>query len=336
MNILVAGGFDPSDSEQERRMRGLGAALGEAVSAHGHVLYNGTRTEFDSIVAEAAHRKLIELGEPDAKDRIISYVLAEHEPSHRFGRVMQSRLTDWELAKEFLYIPETVQQADVVVLVGGYDGTLQAGNWARIANKPLLPSTALGCAAAKLYAEELKVFGEKYGGLVDRLEYERLNAVVTDWTEHATDIVALAEKLVQSRWVLVVMSYAQRPDLVDAYESFEQVTRELGYECERVTEENAEDRILPDILERIKRAAFTIVDLTELRPNVFYELGYADGLGKKVIVTAKQGTDLPFDVKDIPTIFWESQKQLKEDLRRRIQHVVKTAVPNASPPIGMA
>jgi hypothetical protein len=144
MNILVAGGFDPSDSEQERRMRGLGAALGEAVSAHGHVLYNGTRTEFDSIVAEAAHRKLIELGEPDAKDRIISYVLAEHEPSHRFGRVMQSRLTDWELAKEFLYIPETVQQADVVVLVGGYDGTLQAGNWARIANKPLLPSTALG------------------------------------------------------------------------------------------------------------------------------------------------------------------------------------------------
>ena len=39
------------------------------------------------------------------------------------------------------------------------------------------------------------------------------------------------------------------------------------------------------------RPAFAIVDLTgACAPNVFYELGYADGLGKKVIVTAKDGT----------------------------------------------
>jgi nucleoside 2-deoxyribosyltransferase len=108
----------------------------------------------------------------------------------------------------------------------------------------------------------------------------------------------------------------------------------LDYRCERITEENAGDRILPDILERIGRAGFTIVDLTDLRPNVFYELGYADGLGKKVIVTAKEGTELPFDVKDIPTIFWSGQTQLRRDLEKRIRTVVKTAVPEASPPIG--
>jgi hypothetical protein len=71
-----------------------------------------------------------------------------------------------------------------------------------------------------------------------------------------------------------------------------------------------------------------------IRPNVFYELGYADGLGGKVIVTAKKGTELPFDVKDIPTILWESQEDLGEDLRDRIQSVVKSAVPHAGPPIG--
>ena len=336
MNILIAGGFDSEDSDQESRVRAFATALGEAVGAHGHRLYNGCRTELDCIIAEATYNKLVELGEPDAEDRIISYVLAKHEPSHDVGRVMYSQLADWDIATETFYIPEQVQQADVVILVGGFDGTLRAANWARIANKPVLPFTAFGGAAEKIYAQELNHFDEKYGGLVDRLEYELLNRVTHDWTEHATDIVALAEKVAQSRWVLVIMSYAERPDLVDAFESFQQVTQDLGYECERVTQGNADARILPDILERIKRAAFTIVDLTDLRPNVFYELGYADGLGKKVVVTAKQGTELPFDVKDIPTIFWESQKKLKEDLANRILTVVKTAVPSASPPIGNA
>jgi len=336
MNILVAGGFDPNDPDQGERIRAFATALGEAVSTHGHLLYNGARTELDCIVAEAAHDKLIELGEPDAESRIISYVLAKHEPSHRFGRIMFSQLADWEIAKEAFYIPEQVQQADVVILVGGFEGTFRAANWARIANKPLLPLTAFGGASERIYAQELNDFPDKYRGLVDRLEYEQLNSAANDWGDHATDIVALAEKMAQSRWALVIMSYAQRPDLIDAYESFELVTRDLGYECDRVTEENAENRILPDILERIERAAFTIVDLTDLRPNVFYELGYADGQGKKVVVTAKRGTELPFDVKDIPTIFWDGQKQLKEDLRRRILKVVKTAVPDASPPIGRA
>ena len=336
MNILIAGDVDANDPDQGARIREFAAALGEAVSTHGHLLYNGARSELDCVVAEAAYGKLIELGEPDVKARIISYVLAKHEPSHHFGRIMFSQLADWEIAKEAFYIPEQVQQADVVILVGGAEGTFRAANWARIANKPLLPLTAFGGAAEKIYAQELNDFPSKYRGLVDRLEYEQLNSATSEWSEHATDIVALAEKMAQSRWALVIMSYAQRPDLVDAYESFEQVTQALGYECDRVTEENAEDRILPDILARIKRAAFTIVDLTDLRPNVFYELGYADGLGKKVVVTAKQGTELPFDVKDIPTIFWEGQKQLKDDLRKRILNLVKTAVPSASPPIGKA
>ena len=177
-------------------------------------------------------------------------------------------------------------------------------------------------------------FDRKYAGLVERLEYEQLNSLKSDWSEHATDLIALAEKLAESRLVLVIMAYADRPDLEDAYATFQAVAQELGYRCERVTEENAPERILPEILERIRRAGFTIVDLTDLRPNVFYELGYADGLGKKVIVTAKEGTELPFDVKDLPTIFWSGQQQLRRNLMNRIRTVVNSAIPSAGPPIG--
>ncbi|MEO6232389.1 MAG: hypothetical protein ABIP10_19825 [Ferruginibacter sp.] len=60
------------------------------------------------------------------------------------------------------------------------------------------------------------------------------------------------------------------------------------------------------------------MDLSEERPNVYYELGLAQGLHKPVIITAKKGTALPFDVADIPIILWEGQKELKEKLRERI------------------
>ncbi|MGI9099318.1 MAG: hypothetical protein ACR2H2_12675 [Solirubrobacteraceae bacterium] len=309
-------------------------ALGRAVSRHGHVLLNGCRTELDRMIAEAAYQDMQERGDPDPDRRVISYLLSGLQPLHDYGTIIRSRLTDWDIKGESFYVPEQVQQADAVILVGGFEGTFRAANWARIAKKPLLPFTAFGGAAEKIYAQELNDFGQKYAGLVEQLEYERLNSVKSDWDERAADIVTLAEKVAQSRSVLVIMSYAGLPDVEDAFDTFVQVCEELGYRCERVNEENAGDRILPDILERIKRAAFAIVDLTDLRPNVFYELGYADGLGTKVIITAKEGTELPFDVKDMPTICWSGQRQLRENLRKRIISVVKPATAVASPPIG--
>jgi nucleoside 2-deoxyribosyltransferase len=59
--------------------------------------------------------------------------------------------------------------------------------------------------------------------------------------------------------------------------------------------------------------------LSKDKPNVYYELGFAQGLRKPVIITAHEKTDLPFDVADIPTIKWEGQKDLKDRLREKIK-----------------
>lgn len=332
MRILVAGGIDANDPQADN-VRAFCRALGQAVASHGHTLLNGARTEVDALIAQAVDDAL--QGEsPEVRERrIVSYVLAGKQPVHSCGVLIRSQLHNWELGSANFYVPEQVAQADVVVLLGGFEGTIRAANWAEIAKKPMLPFASFGGAAAKIYQRELAAFGKKYGGRLERLEFEQLNSI-KNWPAHATDIVALAEKVAASRSVLVVMSYADDPHLKDAYATFRRVSKELGYICERVSEKNAGTRILPEILERIRRAAFVIVDLTDLRPNVFYELGYADGLGAKVIVTARAGTVLPFDVKDIPTIFWESQEDLGTDLQDRIKAVVNSAVPDASPPIG--
>jgi len=90
------------------------------------------------------------------------------------------------------------------------------------------------------------------------------------------------------------------------------------YICERVDGASNVPRILPEILERISGCAFAIVDLSEESPNVYYELGYAEGQNKPVIVTTRKGTNLPFDAKDIPVIFWENQTGLKNMLSRKV------------------
>jgi hypothetical protein len=51
------------------------------------------------------------------------------------------------------------------------------------------------------------------------------------------------------------------------------------------------------------------------------ELGFAEALGKDIIVIAKEGTELPLDTNDIPTVFFRNQTRLEETLRSRIERL---------------
>ena len=59
------------------------------------------------------------------------------------------------------------------------------------------------------------------------------------------------------------------------------------------------------IFDSLHFARVAIVDLTGSRLNCFIELGYAFGRATRVIVTAEEGTQLPFDTDAIPCHFWK-------------------------------
>lgn len=71
----------------------------------------------------------------------------------------------------------------------------------------------------------------------------------------------------------------------------------------------------------ICHSAFVIADVTEKSLNVFYEIGFAKGLGRPVIITAREGTELPFDIKDTPIVFWSTLNELKQKLETLIGEV---------------
>jgi hypothetical protein len=63
--------------------------------------------------------------------------------------------------------------------------------------------------------------------------------------------------------------------------------------------------ITASIFEALHRAGLVVVDLTGVRPNCTMELGYALARRRRVVISAKKGTRLPFDGDKLPTYLWE-------------------------------
>jgi nucleoside 2-deoxyribosyltransferase len=119
------------------------------------------------------------------------------------------------------------------------------------------------------------------------------------------------------------MSFAEAGPLIDAFNTFQRVCKANGFRAFKVDQHfDSRQRIVPSIISSIRRSAFIIADLTEPRPNVYYELGYAQALGKDILTTAQKGTELPFDVFDIPH-FWDSQHVLEQKLQIDVKSIAE-------------
>lgn len=76
--------------------------------------------------------------------------------------------------------------------------------------------------------------------------------------------------------------------------------------------------IIDEIKELIEKSEFIIIDLTLENPNVYYELGYADGAGnegKDILLIAKKGTVLKFDISHRRVHFYDDAYNLQEKLK---------------------
>jgi hypothetical protein len=85
--------------------------------------------------------------------------------------------------------------------------------------------------------------------------------------------------------------------------------------------------ILGQITRLIEDAEFLIVELTQERPNVYYELGYAHGVGNvsaDILLIAKAGTVLHFDIAPLRVRFYASTAELSEIVRRSLQEMIRT------------
>lgn len=105
-----------------------------------------------------------------------------------------------------------------------------------------------------------------------------------------------------------------------------------GYDAYRVDLDPHVQRIDAKIEHEIRNSVFVVADVTEQKQGVYYEAGFAMGLGRPVIWTVKEEDkeDLHFDTRQYRHIIWTDVAELREqlyhlvsvlpDVRRRRPH----------------
>jgi hypothetical protein len=287
------------------------------------MLLQGYFNAFDQVVAEAAFEVAKGSGKfPDPRLAVQSFITeGQDAPEQVPWLVRRLPFRDWDPGQENWSMPEPIQQCDVAIVMGGGPKTLRAANLCRLARKPLVPITALRGAAIEVFGTELFRFTEYYEGRVSRDQYTLLdNQNPGDFTAISREAVSLATQLAIGNSVFIVMAF--REETEDAFTAIKEVCEQRSLKWSRTDHDPTTNRVYQRIVSGIQHATFVIVDVTVGTLNVYYELGYAEALGKPVIVIAKEGTELPFDTRDIPTTLYRNQTRLKTLLGERIDGLV--------------
>jgi len=84
------------------------------------------------------------------------------------------------------------------------------------------------------------------------------------------------------------------------------------------------NKIDDEIISQIRRSKFLVADFTGHRGGVYFEAGFAMGLGISVFWTCRQDDikNLHFDIRQYNSIDWTDPADIAARLRRRIEAVI--------------
>jgi hypothetical protein len=102
--------------------------------------------------------------------------------------------------------------------------------------------------------------------------------------------------------------------------------KEAGFEPVRADELFTTGSVVEQIWEQIEKAKVLLADLSGKNPNVFYELGLAHAARKPVVFTAGQLDDVPFDLRHLRVIIYETREpEWASRLRKSVADYLRNA-----------
>jgi Zn ribbon nucleic-acid-binding protein len=151
---------------------------------------------------------------------------------------------------------------------------------------------------------------------LSQIEGSNLKITPKGWSQ----IDSLRQGNPQSKTGFIAMWFDKSVD--QAHLAIETGIRNAGYKPFRVDQKEHNNDITDEIIAGIRGSKFLVADLTNHRNGVYYEAGFAKGLGLEVVWLCRKSDekDRHFDIRQLSTIFWEEDKlpELSKALENRI------------------
>ncbi len=108
--------------------------------------------------------------------------------------------------------------------------------------------------------------------------------------------------------------------------AIEPAIKDAGYDAKRIDSHQHNNRIDDEIVAMLRRSKFVVADFTGQRGGVYFEAGFALGLGLQVIWTCKKSelNNNHFDTRQYNFVTWEDDKldDFKVALQNRIEATI--------------
>ena len=163
-------------------------------------------------------------------------------------------------------------------------------------------------------------------------ELQRVNAEMN--IIQINPIFGPAQYKVDGRLAFVLMPFTD--SLTEIYQTLIKPTVEnsqFGLVCKRADDIKSNRAIIQDIWKSICEARVIIADMTNLNPNVMYELGVAHTLGKETILLYQRSAEeikFPFDLSHIRRIEYDNTvpgaRALEQELSLTLENILDIRV----------
>lgn len=127
--------------------------------------------------------------------------------------------------------------------------------------------------------------------------------------------------------IFVIMPFSEKWS-DEAYEIIQEVCNNLKIKLNRADEILGSQSIYNDIITNITDSDIIIADVTIKSANVFYELGYAHALNKKVILIRQPQGDVPFDIAHFRYIEYELSFKKAKEFQKQLTDTINLYLKN--------
>lgn len=270
------------------------------------------------------------------------------DPSFGWPYYLARKTAEQETFQEYPFICLLIRSAKYTYLLEEFElliknKTLPVSDEAVTIFREQLPQIEAALQEAQLHVilQNLAVIGAiSYYKLTDSSKYQQFliwvkkNSITQAPGIHMNDLIQIFDKVYENIPKSVFMSMQFSPETQDTYQTLKDVQeilkRENGinFRIIKVDEhkDGYSDEIYHRIVDGIQDAALVIADLSYGNKNVHHEIGYAQGLNKKVLLLyqVRDGIDAKSEIGSNISMHdqvrYKNQTELRPKLLKRIRH----------------